>query len=578
MQNEIRQCQNCKENFTIESDDFSFYEKMKVPPPTFCSRCRMIRRMSFGNLNSFYKKPCEKCKKSVICLYPPNSQTRMYCNECWWKDDWDGTEYGVEYNPDVPFFQQLIELRKKSIFVALESLHPSNINTKYTNNASYQKNCFMTIYADYDENCAYTVMTAKNKDLLDCYRSRESEMCYECVGIFKCFNCKWSEELDNCFDCLFCQSCVGCNHCFGCVNLRNASYQIFNVQYSKEEYEKKLAEFYFHTYEGQQKIKNLVEQFWIKAPKREYHGNSLNKNVTGEYVYESKNTHDSYLVTGAEDCRFSQYLSIKGAKDCYDYTGWGASASMLYECYIVGEGAYNNKFCSECWPEARDIEYSYYCVQSKNCFGCVNLKRKSFCILNKQYSEKEYFLLKEKIINDMKKNIWKSSVGHLYTYGEFLPPELSPYGYNETMAYEYSSFSEEEAKKQGYNWTQINKNIYSITLENNLIPNSINEISENIKDEVIQCVNCEKGFNINSLEIELLKKVNQPIPHSCPSCRHERRFKRTNMPILYNRTCAKCNIDIYTPYSPDRPEIVYCVKCYQQEFSLNCKNKEFVLD
>ena len=28
----------------------------------------------------------------------------------------------------------------------------------------------------------------------------------------------------------------------GCVNLRNASYQIFNVQYSKEEYEEKIKE------------------------------------------------------------------------------------------------------------------------------------------------------------------------------------------------------------------------------------------------------------------------------------------------------------------------------------------------
>ena len=28
-------CQNCKKDFIIESGDFLFYEKMKVPPPTF---------------------------------------------------------------------------------------------------------------------------------------------------------------------------------------------------------------------------------------------------------------------------------------------------------------------------------------------------------------------------------------------------------------------------------------------------------------------------------------------------------------------------------------------------------------
>lgn len=75
----------------------------------------------------------------------------------------------------------------------------------------------------------------------------------------------------------------------------------------------------------------------------------------------------------------------------------GADSSLLYECYIVGDGAYNNKFCAECWPEARDTEYSFYCVQSKDCFGCVNLKRKQYCILNKQYTREKYFKLKEKL-------------------------------------------------------------------------------------------------------------------------------------------------------------------------------------
>jgi hypothetical protein len=33
-------CQNCKKDFTIELDDFRFYEKIKVPPPTFCPEYR----------------------------------------------------------------------------------------------------------------------------------------------------------------------------------------------------------------------------------------------------------------------------------------------------------------------------------------------------------------------------------------------------------------------------------------------------------------------------------------------------------------------------------------------------------
>ena len=563
---ETKSCQNCKKDFTIETEDFNFYEKINVPPPTFCPHCRMIRRMSFGNLFKLYKRACDRCGQSVVCLYPPDKKCRMYCQPCWWKDDWDGTEYGMDYDPARPFFEQLIELRERSPFQSLESLYPSLVNTKYTNNASYQRNCFMTIYADFDEHCAYSVMLANTKDLLDCYRAKESELCYECVGVYKCYNCKWSEELENCVDCFFCQSCYGCTNCLGCVNLRGASYQIFNVQYSKEEYFEKLKEMKLETYADQQQIKEQAEEFWLKAPKREYHGNSLNKNVTGEYIYESKNTHDGYLVSGAEDCRFVQYLSIKGSRDCYDYTGWGNDSSLLYECYIVGEGAYNNKFCAECWPESMNVEYSFYCIQGKDCFGCVNLKRKSYCILNKQYTKEEYFKLKEKIISDMKKNPWKSKAGHIYSYGEFLPPELSPYGYNETIAHEYNLLSKDEAGKFGYHWYDFPIIQYNVTCQSDSLPSTFAETSQNIVEEIIQCSTCDKAYKIHSMEMELLESFNQPVPHSCPTCRYNRRFERTNKSVLFKRVCAKCDVPIYTPYAPERPEIVYCVKCYQQEF------------
>jgi hypothetical protein len=49
MKEEMRQCQNCKNQFTIEPEDFAFYEKIKVPPPTFCPSCRFQWRLSFMN-------------------------------------------------------------------------------------------------------------------------------------------------------------------------------------------------------------------------------------------------------------------------------------------------------------------------------------------------------------------------------------------------------------------------------------------------------------------------------------------------------------------------------------------------
>lgn len=45
-------CQNCKQEFRIEPEDFAFYEKSAVPTPTWCQECRMIR-MTFCSFIGF---------------------------------------------------------------------------------------------------------------------------------------------------------------------------------------------------------------------------------------------------------------------------------------------------------------------------------------------------------------------------------------------------------------------------------------------------------------------------------------------------------------------------------------------
>lgn len=45
-QAEKRICQNRKNSFEIEAQDFAFYEKIKVPAPTWCPDCRFTGLMS----------------------------------------------------------------------------------------------------------------------------------------------------------------------------------------------------------------------------------------------------------------------------------------------------------------------------------------------------------------------------------------------------------------------------------------------------------------------------------------------------------------------------------------------------
>ena len=66
---EQRTCQNCKNPFTIEPEDFSFYEKVKAPPPTWCPDCRAQRRMMWRCERSLYKRPCDLCGTNIISMY-----------------------------------------------------------------------------------------------------------------------------------------------------------------------------------------------------------------------------------------------------------------------------------------------------------------------------------------------------------------------------------------------------------------------------------------------------------------------------------------------------------------------------
>ena len=58
-----------------------------------------------------------------------------------------------------------------------------------------------------------------------------------------------------------------------------------------------------------------------------------------------------------------------------------------------------------------------------------------------------------------------------------------------------------------------------------------------------------------------------PIPHKDFECRHQDRMNKRNGMKLYSRSCMKegCSNTFETTYAPERPEKIYCEKCYQQE-------------
>jgi len=517
------------------------------------------------NERILYKRNCDLCKKSIVNMYPPDSPLTVYCNSCWWSDNWDQRAYGRDYDPSKPFLQQLDELIRSTPQAALAVNYPTLVNSDYINHAATSKNCYLIFTADYCENVLYSSILLRNKDSMDCFGLGNSELCYwdvRCGGLYNTF---FSEECVDCHDVYFSRYCRGCSNCFGCINLRNKNYHIFNQPYTKEEYQKKIKEFRLDSHRALEEIKKQVAALWNTRPYKFMDSGVRSVNVSGNYIYDSRNAHDMMIVGGVEDSRYCQIITLPTTKDCYDYTIWGNHAQRVYEALTVGEGADSVKFSHQCWPEVMDVQYCHWTMSSSHMFGCANVRKKEYYILNKQYSKEEFEKLREKIIQDMNEHPYTDSRGHVYRYGEFLPPGLSLHAYNESYAMDFFPLTKEKILKQGLAWRELPVPPQAPTLRGDAIPDSIFDTPDSITKEILECVACQKPFLIVPAELVLLRRFGFPIPRKCFNCRYLERLTRITPPKLWDRVCAKCKKAIRTSYAPDRPEIVYCEQCFNAE-------------
>lgn len=131
--------------------------------------------------------------------------------------------------------------------------------------------------------------------------------------------------------------------------------------------------------------------------------------VNSEYTNQSQDLKNCYMIFGSdtsEDCMYgSQYGK---SRECVDCTR-ALSSELLYECINCTNctrGAYLDD-CVDCLS-------SYFlrdCKGCQSCFGCVNLRNKSYCWFNEEIGKEEY----EKRIAEFKfsrKNIEEARKKH----------------------------------------------------------------------------------------------------------------------------------------------------------------------
>jgi hypothetical protein len=553
-------CKQCNQSFEVTAQDRKFYEdvspvfdkkKCLIPEPTLCPDCRLQRRLAWRNERNLYHRKCDLSGKQIISIYSPEKPFKVFDQDEWWGDKWNPLDYGRDFDFSRLFFEQFAELQKAVPRVSITNTN--SVNSEYTNYTANNKNCYLIFSNSYghNEDCYYGTCLLKSKFCVDNIFVDNSQYLYDCIDCKNSYRLFSSRDCDNCSDSYFLSDCRGCKDCIACKGLRNKQYYIQNKPYSKEAYLEILNKSEFSKNSGYARARKVFDDFDLKTP-HVYSRQTNCENSTGDYLTNCRNCEMCFDTTDTENSKYLTY-SVGGDFNCYDCSYLGESPNSYENLSLVG--GTHCLFNNIVWWNNAELTYTELCFNSQNLFGCIGLNHKKYCILNKQYSKEEYEKLAAKIAAHMQ------STGE---WGKFFPISMSPFAYNETVAQEYFPLDEKEVQKANWVWKELDEQgnykgpVYKI-------PDDIKDVTDDICKQILKCEKSGKLYKIIPQELKFYRDFNLPIPRLSPEQRHLDRIALRNPRRLFDRKCAKCNAPIRTTYAPNRPQIVYCEKCYLKE-------------
>ncbi|MCX6807464.1 MAG: hypothetical protein NTZ80_01485 [Patescibacteria group bacterium] len=560
-------CSKCKAQFEIADVDKEFYDRISpvfpsagstqtavkcpIPEPNSCPKCRSKRRLSFRNERKIYKRRCDFTGNDIISSYSPDKFIKVFDQKEWWGDSWDAKYYGRDFDFQRPFFEQFAELLSAVPKMNLVQQGEMD-NSAYCHCAAYNKNCYLLFASARDEDCSYGKFADDCTNCIDNYNIAHCELAYDCVDCSGCYETQSCREVYNSSSVFHSIDCRNCDFLFACVGLRGQKYRVLNEPVTKEVFQDLM-----QNRAKQKEILQKLPELYLSRP-RLYTNFIQSEDFSGSYIENSKNAHFCYDVHGLEDCKFCS--EMRNSKNVYDVDCYGVTQNneLLYEDEGVGHGVFQILFSKLIWGGSANVLYSYECFASENLFGCTGLKKEQYCILNKKYSSEEYYQLVQKIIAHMQKT---------NEFGEFFPSLISPYGYNETLAIEHWPLNKNEAIEKRFNWSDYESPAPAVAkiVQASKLPDSIDQVPDDILDWAIECPESRKPFKITKPELKFYRKNNIPLPHFHPEIRYAKRFNLRNPRQLWRRTCDNdnCQVVFDSPYAPDRPEKVFCEKCFQ---------------
>ena len=425
-------------------------------------------------------------------------------------------------------------------------------NSDYSNNCGDLKNCYFVFNATNCEDSLYCDSVSNTKNSVECTFCSNAELCYDCIDCTDCYNLQSSQGCEQCRDSFFLLNCRGCSNCIGCVNLRRAEYCIFNRQVTKEEFERFRARIKLHEHTARETFARQCDSFFQKHPRPHVVGRRI-ENSVGDYLYSVNNVQSSFIIREGENLSHCFNLQM-GARDCRDVSLFGGDAELMYECVVTGMNASRLRFCYDCWDGVTELSYCWMCMNSHDLFGCVGVRKKSYCVLNRQYDAKDYHDLVTRIVEHMR------ATGE---WGEFFPAALSPFAYNHTIAHRYFPSTKEETTRKGLRWAEGEPRPVSAAVAAAALPEGLP--ADDAPMTVLSALS-GRPFRVTGAELQRYRALRVPLPRWTYDERMEQRARRLGGIQLFQRPCQKTGKVLLTTWRPDSPQLIWDRDEYVREF------------
>ncbi|KKU90955.1 MAG: hypothetical protein UY23_C0005G0051 [Candidatus Jorgensenbacteria bacterium GW2011_GWA1_48_11] len=551
-----RICRFSGEKFYVRPEDIGFYKKLKVPLPTIKTKERWRRRASYQNSYNLFWVKSAFSGKQVLAAYPPGTPHKIFEHQVWFSNEWDPFGYGRVWDESQDFFGNFrgLQLAMPRPNLVTDS---TNFNSDYSNMSTHLKNCYLTFDTLSGENLYYFQCCDGSRDCVDCDSLWNCDNCYRSQALYDSFRCLFCEQSKNCLENFFLFDCRNCSHCFMSSGLRNKKFYFRNQSYSPEEYYEKLKSINLGDF---RKLEDLLQEYGKLKEDAHYKPdhNFRSVNCYGDWLENSRNCYFSGFLYNSDNVNYS--LGCFGYKDSYDLFG-GGGGELCYELSTVSTANNYRVFFSSQIDNSRNMEYCDLCKNCHDCFGCIGLDNKSFCVLNKQYTEDDYW----NIVDDIKTGMLKNGL-----YGEFFPPELMTVPYKLSFANSYPGFSDyENAGKCGYDVSETpvpESETKGEIITSSELPNRIKDVKDDILDKIIFDEKNQKPFRVMKYELDFYRRHNIALTREHPTVRLKRFREVYDISMtFYERKCIKCGIKIQSAHDPATFKNVYCEQCYNSE-------------